>query len=322
VTDVDDKAFDDYLSRRSEVTRAYRDLDAGEVPPALDRLVLEQAHAAVAGKRKSSWLRYGPPVALAASVVFGVAIVFESNLQHDSVIEATYPSAPASAPPATEPVYVQPTEMAPPVLARDKAELPEPAMQAAPVGAREPEALAEAVEAIAPPPAPTAPAPAAAAGSEPAAVFGGRADSITVNDSRTRAAANEALPSNDIDAKRLERVDGPRDPTRRRIETDARSSAVDEANRDRYRRSVPMPPASARNAAPTPAPDLQSRQPLTKGFAADAANEAPGPWLARIRELRKQNQGEAADREWVRFLAAYPEFPVEENDLAKPVRSK
>src|SRR6185503_12459407 len=58
-----------------------------DVPPELDRRVLNEARAAVAsggGARSRSWLRWSAPLALAASVVLVVTVVIESGVQNDA----------------------------------------------------------------------------------------------------------------------------------------------------------------------------------------------------------------------------------------------
>ena len=43
----------------------------------------------------------------------------------------------------------------------------------------------------------------------------------------------------------------------------------------------------------------------------------PEEWLKDIRQLRKDNKQEEADREWRRFLAAFPNHEVAETDAAR-----
>ena len=78
---IDIKALDEYLKGGSDISQRYRELGREDVPPELDRRVLDEARAAVAGggaARSRSWLRWSAPVALAASVVLVVAVVIES----------------------------------------------------------------------------------------------------------------------------------------------------------------------------------------------------------------------------------------------------
>jgi len=74
---IDIKALDEYLKGGSDISQRYRELRREEVPPELDRRVLDEARAAVAsgGGRSRAWLRWGAPVALAASVILAVTVV-------------------------------------------------------------------------------------------------------------------------------------------------------------------------------------------------------------------------------------------------------
>ena len=85
---IDIKALDEYLKGGSDISQRYRELGREDVPPELDRRVLEEARAAVAGggaARSRSWLRWSAPVALAASVVLVVAVVIESPVQDETI---------------------------------------------------------------------------------------------------------------------------------------------------------------------------------------------------------------------------------------------
>lgn len=65
-------------------------------------------------------------------------------------------------------------------------------------------------------------------------------------------------------------------------------------------------------------------------FAADAGAEEqksqalrqysdPELWLRDIRQLRRENQKDLADKEWRRFRAAFPNYVVDERDTAREV---
>jgi len=84
---IDIKALDEYLKGDSDISRTFRELGGEDVPPELDRRVLNEARAAVAsggGARSRSWLRWSAPLALAASVVLVVTVVIESGVQNDA----------------------------------------------------------------------------------------------------------------------------------------------------------------------------------------------------------------------------------------------
>jgi hypothetical protein len=49
----------------------------------------------------------------------------------------------------------------------------------------------------------------------------------------------------------------------------------------------------------------------------DAEQADPAKWLEEIRELRRAGKVVEADRGWLRFREAYPDFPVASDDLAR-----
>jgi hypothetical protein len=66
--------------------------------------------------------------------------------------------------------------------------------------------------------------------------------------------------------------------------------------------------------------------PAAADSASDAAEEEadqprnysdPEQWLRDIRELRKANKHEEADREWRRFRYVFPNYEVADSDLAR-----
>ena len=53
---------------------------------------------------------------------------------------------------------------------------------------------------------------------------------------------------------------------------------------------------------------------------ADAEQTDPAKWLEDIRELRRDGKTAEADVAWERFRAAFPDFPVDTDDLARKQR--
>lgn len=102
MSEPNDKLLDEYLRRESAVSQRYRELDANEVPPELDAAVLAQARAAVGErtKRKPGWVRWGAPLALAASAVMAVAIVLEVGVREEVRMPAPQLERAPSAEPA------------------------------------------------------------------------------------------------------------------------------------------------------------------------------------------------------------------------------
>jgi hypothetical protein len=81
-----DPEFEDFLKRRRPLFR--RDVDDGlEPPPELDRLVLRQAREAIRAEEPLPMYRgprWAAPVAIAATLVLGLAVVFQVADQQSS----------------------------------------------------------------------------------------------------------------------------------------------------------------------------------------------------------------------------------------------
>lgn len=89
----DDPAFEAYLRGDSELSRRYRDTAEESPPPALDTAILAHARRAARPRRP----RWAPQLAMAATVVLGVAILFAVQRQEPAPIGANSAPAPASA---------------------------------------------------------------------------------------------------------------------------------------------------------------------------------------------------------------------------------
>jgi hypothetical protein len=78
-----DPEFDDFLKRRRPLFRG--DVDDGLEPPAeLDRIVLRRARDAIHDERPLRFFgmpRWAAPVAIAATLVLGLAVVFKAGVQ-------------------------------------------------------------------------------------------------------------------------------------------------------------------------------------------------------------------------------------------------
>jgi hypothetical protein len=293
---TDIKALDEYLKGNSDISQRYRELGRDEVPPELDRRVLAAARDAVAGegsRRSRSWLRWSAPVALAASVVLVVTVVLERGVQ-----DQTVPLPQAAAPPS-EVILTQPHEDA---VSDDKAVvMPEPTV-APPVPAEPPEPSLAKVEADRPasfvpspevelaPPAAPAPAPIQA---ETLSSVAPQAGAVA-----PPAPATEAVAANKS-AERKEEAN---------ISTDVSEVVITGRARRAPGRSVgPRETISSgaftRDARPT----------------ADEQRERSDPqaWLEDIRAMRRAGKNDEADREWERFRAAFPNFQVADDDLAR-----
>jgi hypothetical protein len=78
-----EKAFEEYLSRRSSIAGRAEDSDGLEPPPELDRIVLANAREAIrirSAPRPYRSVRWALPVALAATVVLSFAVLLHLGL--------------------------------------------------------------------------------------------------------------------------------------------------------------------------------------------------------------------------------------------------
>ena len=78
------------------------------------------------------------------------------------------------------------------------------------------------------------------------------------------------------------------------------------------RREQPKQTAGPRNTVAAPvADDLASAAEELRHYS------DPEEWLRDIRQLRKKDQHEEADREWRRFRDVFPDYQVADTDLAR-----
>lgn len=291
MSDPNDKLLDEYLRRESPVSQRYRELEAEDVPPQLDAAILSQARAAVEQRavRKPSWLKWGAPLALAASAVMVVAIVLEVGVQEEVRLpEAQIERASAPAERSPEAYVVEQMIQEAPVAV--------PMAPAAETQAdaviEEPVTASDDQDAVKPQAPTTAPQAGVASSSEAEA-----AKSIVREPIRRRAVA---------DSVKLDAPPPPPDAEASERRTAARREQAEESRDAMFKRSVP-PPAAAPSvttvsaAAPVAGPRLE-----------------PEAWLERIRELRREGKAIEADEQWREFEKAYPQYEVSETDAARP----
>jgi hypothetical protein len=65
---------------------------------------------------------------------------------------------------------------------------------------------------------------------------------------------------------------------------------------------------------------LSYSRPISANAMATLQRMDPEAWLKDIRQLRKDNKQELADREWQRFRAAFPDYKVAETDPAREAK--
>jgi hypothetical protein len=303
---IDIKALDEYLKGGSDISQRYHELGAADVPPELDRRVLDEARAAVAGggaARSRSWLRWSAPVALAASVVLVVAVVIESPVQDEAIAIR----------PASEEIRA--------LDHSEDSRLKEETAQAQ--AQPEPEVqmyVPEQPSAIAPAAAPSAPPPSVASVSKSERK---RADDAPVEEV---VATAQARPTAVLEAPTPVSVLTDESLARNEVDPAGDVAADSAAKVNAQLQEVVITGNRQRRAAGRTAGPRNTisgsvfsgeRRPTAD---ADAEQADPEKRLEEIRDLRREGKTAEADREWERFLEEYPNFPVAEDDLARKKR--
>jgi hypothetical protein len=340
---IDIKALDEYLKGGSDISQRYRELGREDVPPDLDRRVLDEARAAVAsgGRRSRSWLRWGAPVALAASVVLAVTIVIESGPQNDSSY-LMQPTAADKVRPDLE-RQIQERKL---LEQADQAKLQDQIAQQPPESKADnrepalfaPEPPAVVLPRVAPASAPAAPPPAALAKTEAERVFGlAPPEEVRVDAKASReqslssATAPAAVQSAAADSPAPEVAAEQPPPTlagsvatttiTARKEAAPASVETDSSSDDLS--SVSVTGTRARRAGRTAGPhgtvsgSIRSSSEARPAADEDVDHSDPAKWLAEIRELRRAGKVEEADRAWLQFRETFPKFPVADDDIAR-----
>jgi hypothetical protein len=293
---LDDKALDEYLSRGSDMSRRYRELDDDNVPPELDRRVLAEARGAVSKNQAGgrTWMRWSAPLALAASAVLVLSIVIESGGDYERPMGITEQAADAR--PAK-------AETAAPKAASAPAEPPvEVFTGLVPDATFEPQA----------PPEARAPAPAsrsrdqtlAKQSEEPRQLRGlareadteAKAEEVQVTANRPAPPVNMTSPVT-VDAITADEVLQEAVVTGQRRAEQRRSSGP--------RGTIARPSASGASAS-------------AEGEMTDRAFKRiePEQWLEEIRRLRREGEAREADTQWEQFRKQFPDYPVAEDDIA------
>ncbi|MFC4311017.1 hypothetical protein ACFPN2_18110 [Steroidobacter flavus] len=275
---LDDQQLDEYLKGDSSVSRQYRQLPRADVPPSLDRLVLRQAEDAVKRPSPPAWMRWAKPLAVAASAVLVVSIVVETGLKDETMVTSQAP---------IETRMIEESAGSPPPP--PKLETPPPVVYVDPVQSSAP-VLADAAP-IMPEPAAAAPAPAP--------------------EMEGRIVAREPADAS-IDAQLAKSE-----------QDDKAAFAADESRKKSAREEAPRAleqVTAQRSAQPTAV--LSYSRPISSNAVDNMATikktyTDPEAWLKDIRQLRKDNKQEEADREWRRFREVFPDYEVAETDAAR-----
>ena len=312
----DEQQLDEYLEGDSSVSRQYRQLHSAEVPTDLDRLVLRQAEDAVKGRPargRPAWVRWTAPLAVAASAVLVLSIVIETGVRDETVmLDVPQPPMQAKerqraeskvegtiineqAAPASD--FMAPAE---PATEEPLADHP-PSLRRAPAAPRR-----DVTPAAPPPPKPDVPSPEEFRSAEPVIEA---PKAIVENRPSPPPAAAPARPATIMPTQSVSRAaeDAARVLEASSLEGAARkqSAAAEEAHREEERSAAQMA-YSRQISAPLPVPPQ--------------AYTDPEAWLKDIRQLRKENKQEQADREWRRFRAAFPKYEVAETDAAREAK--
>lgn len=310
----DEQQLEEYLRGGSDVSRQYRQLHSADVPAELDRLVMHRAQEAVKARpaKSRTWMRWTGPLALAASAVLVVSIVIESGVQ-----EETYLTVPASAPAeraqedkatadnaaessVVHVVPVSPATVAPDMMMPDmmmEAPRPPPVKLEMPAPFRD-----RAVEAGTPEPSAVQ-----QFSSERPKVEAPPADLARRERSEAVVQATSARPP--VAPAPAQASVAPEYST---IENDA---SVQDVIVTGMKRAKQRPTAGPRNTIAAPAANSASDADEEERQPRDYSD--PEQWLRDIRELRKENKHEAADREWRRFRYVFPNYQVAEDDTAR-----
>ena len=308
-----DKTLEEYLGRESQLSKRYRALAADEVPAELDSLVLAQARQAVAAKpassrKKPAWMRWTPPLALAASMVLVISIVIESGTQHEVTRDLAV-TMPQSAPPpqaandsaakrrndaqSAEPQQLSAIEREQSGAGAASEALQAQAPKEADVAPDRDPVTVELKKSVALPAAfaPEMPPPATEIAVPPPAPVSAIVTAANIGDAEQRR--REAVAVADSDAASVDEI----------AVTSSRVQAVRAAGQG----------AGPRGTVTSPVEESQAREALLQRVR----ESDPQRWLEYIRELRRENKGGQADREWRSFIKAYPDYTVDEKDVAR-----
>jgi hypothetical protein len=279
---LDDQQLDEYLKGDSSVSRQYRQLPREDVPASLDRLVLRQAEDAVKRPSRPAWLGWAKPLAVAASAVLVVSIVVETGLKDETMVTAQSVPAPAERKMTEESAGAPP----PPPKADAPLVYVEPLHQPAFASAPPAEIALDPAPVVAPAPAPATEMRARIVTREPADVLMEEQHATAEQADKDASAAGESR-------QQSAREEEARAQGQVAAQRNAETAAVLSYSR-------PISAAAVDNAAT-----------LKKTYT------DPEAWLKDIRQLRKDNKPEEADREWRRFRETFPDYEVAETDAAR-----
>lgn len=305
----DDKAFDEYLGRASRVSQRYRALEVDAVPAHLDAKILARAADALAREsdelsrvrnKRRRLLQWSVPAAVAASALLVVSIVIRSGTQHEIASVSVPVPVPATSSPRMDGQAAKP-EFA------DKQESPAVVMIAPPRDAvTEFSSLGRS----------------SATGSTARSDL---SDSANREQALVRGLTSMSQPEPIVPAPAA----APPPPVAARVREEA-SLAERSAQRVTQTAQVSEEKRTARQSeleqvvvtSSRPAAVVQDSPMAVSVFESEELSvarlhENPEDWLEHIRELRRDGEDDAADREWKEFQETWPDHPVAETDTAR-----
>jgi hypothetical protein len=302
-----DRELEDFLARRSELSRLHRDSAQEQAPPELDAKVLETARAELrSAARPRRWLRWDNPLALAASALLVVGLAWLTQRQ---------------APP--RPATAEAAPAAPIVVEADQASLARAATEPGSAGELKDELKKEKQ-----PSSPSAPLAAAAKSVAPPTVNLAqpmpRPFPLPQAQKPAAPAAKAAKPQAEDAAGALQAEPAPAAEARDKAElavTPAPSAspppppaqdamAASQYNAPAAAAPAPALPAMRREAAVDPCASAQ-RAPAQKQRQPERQLDAPA-WLEQVRQLRRTDES-AARAELACFSARWPQAEVPED---------
>lgn len=269
---------EEYARGHTSVSRAYRALPDEGPPPELDNAILAKARAAVSDHPTSElqqrrWRKFAVPLALAASVVMTISVVLEVNKQSLPTQSLEQESTPASQKPdASNP----PSTVITVPLNNFTSPPPEVAVEAAPA---------------------------------PMELPSQRAEADTPSQSRERMAASldERLDSATVTAPAAAPPVMAPPPAPVAVETPEAAvgnfaAASRELRQPTNQFNTAVSGLSVAKVAGAP--------PEAKSELSEQVQRDPAQWLAAIQALRTAGNTQAADREWLVFRKAWPNYPA------------
>jgi hypothetical protein len=343
---IDDRAFEEYLSRNAQVSRNYRELDADDVPVHLDERVLAQARAALSSpasheddlarlrRKRQRLMRWGVPAAIAASALLVVSIVIRTGSQHEVQQPRTRPIATAMIPEAPPMARPAPAPEVAPEAAESLVLIAPPrdaTTEFSPFAVNPPDRARTDNRATRQPPhssdgeldrkersdAPFVTSAPRLTGAEPAVDSVGAPLAMTdaappaVN--RSPAAA-EREPTQEPVRTAASAPEEPPDQSFQRKSVAEHDSSLEEIVLTGMRRA---PSAAAGGGPRGTVPETAQRDSEQAGMLAKERYIDPQAWLDHIRQLRKDGKHRAAESEWKRFRLEYPDYDVAATDVAR-----